>query len=263
MSKVFEIVQAMSGQGDSITIPTLYLDFFVDDRQQHLLAAILNQMVLLAGQGNGCFQAEHAALAKSVRAKDGDVVRKAIYKITEHYLTGVVEEELLQVNGKRKKHYRIHQDALITKLFPHVPELPQVTDEGCMGAENHCTPDPEHGSGGRTDNRPFTPSGAAIIDGEKGLWGSAEDLAFSEWFYARMVELNEFAAEFDGERARPEEPDWAVWANAVRLLREKHECNHESMRSMVGRVHRSREWCNKIETVIDLFESWATLAVKL
>lgn len=48
-NQVFEIVQAMSGQGNCITIRP-YLDFFAGDRQQHLLAAILNQLVFWSGK---------------------------------------------------------------------------------------------------------------------------------------------------------------------------------------------------------------------
>ncbi|WP_373171375.1 hypothetical protein [Klebsiella sp. Q11] len=122
-NQVFDIVQAMSGQGNCITIPGPYLDFFAGDRQQHLLAAILNQLVFWSGKSSlddGWFYKEHAALAKEIRAKDGDVVRKAMFKITEGYLPGVIEEELRQVNGTPKKHYRVDQDALISKIFPQV-----------------------------------------------------------------------------------------------------------------------------------------------
>lgn len=120
-NQVFEIVQAMSGQGNCITIPGPYLDFFAGDRQQHLLGAILNQLVFWSGKSSlddGWFYKEHAALAKEIRAKDGDVVRKAMFKITEQYLAGVIEEELRQVNGTPKKHYRVDQDALIARIFP-------------------------------------------------------------------------------------------------------------------------------------------------
>lgn len=120
-NQVFDIVQAMSGQGNCITIPGPYLDFFAGDRQQHLLAAILNQLVFWSGKSNlddGWFYKEHAALAKEIRAKDGDVVRKAMFKITEGYLSGVIEEELRQVNGTPKKHYRVDQDELIARIFP-------------------------------------------------------------------------------------------------------------------------------------------------
>ncbi|EOA1810745.1 hypothetical protein ACHUHW_001920 [Klebsiella michiganensis] len=48
-NQVFDIVQAMSGQGNCITIPGPYLDLFAGDRQQHLLAAILNQLVFWSG----------------------------------------------------------------------------------------------------------------------------------------------------------------------------------------------------------------------
>ncbi|HEC2581820.1 TPA: hypothetical protein R2K48_004407 [Raoultella ornithinolytica] len=120
-NQVFDIVQAMSGQGNCITIPGPYLDFFAGDRQQHLLAAILNQLVFWSGKSSlddGWFYKEHAALAKEIRAKDGDVVRKAMFKITDQYLSGVIEEELRQVNGTPKKHYRVDQEALISKIFP-------------------------------------------------------------------------------------------------------------------------------------------------
>ena len=120
-NQVFEIVQAMSGQGNCVTIPGPYLDFFAGDRQQHLLAAILNQLVFWSGKSsleNGWFYKEHAALAKEIRAKDGDVVRKAMFKITEKYLAGVIEEETRQVGGTPKKHYRVDQDELIARIFP-------------------------------------------------------------------------------------------------------------------------------------------------
>ena len=128
-NQVFEIVQAMSGQGNCITIPGPYLDFFAGDRQQHLLAAILNQLVLWSGKSslpNGWFYKEHAALAKEVRVIEGDVVRRAIYKITEQYLPGVIQEELRQVNGTPKKHYRIDQEELMLKIFPTILDSAQV-----------------------------------------------------------------------------------------------------------------------------------------
>ncbi|MCZ3530980.1 hypothetical protein LRS35_07355, partial [Klebsiella variicola] len=127
-NQVFEIVQAMSGQGNCITIPGPYLDFFAGDRQQHLLAAILNQLVFWSGKSSlddGWFYKEHAALAKEVRAKDGDVVRKAMFKITGQYLSGVIEEELRQVGGTPKKHYRIDQEALISRIFPQILDSAQ------------------------------------------------------------------------------------------------------------------------------------------
>ena len=128
-NQVFEIVQAMSGQGNCITIPGPYLDFFAGDRQQHLLAAILNQLVFWSGKSSlddGWFYKEHAALAKEVRVLEGDVVRRAIYKITEQYLPGVIQEDTRQVNGTPKKHYRIDQEELMHKIFPAILDSAQT-----------------------------------------------------------------------------------------------------------------------------------------
>ena len=128
-NQVFDIVQAMSGQGNCITIPGPYLDFFAGDRQQHLLAAILNQLVFWSGKSsleNGWFYKEHSALAKEVRVIEGDVVRRAIYKITEQYLPGVIQEEIRQVNGTPKKHYRIEQEELMRKIFPAILDSAQT-----------------------------------------------------------------------------------------------------------------------------------------
>lgn len=50
---------------------------------------------------------------------------------------------------------------------------------------------------------------------------SDEDVKFSEWFFARVVEMHERAAEFDGTMSRPDEPDWTEWVGEVRLLREE------------------------------------------
>lgn len=122
-SRVFEVVRAMSGVGNTITIPCPYLDFFAGDRQQHLLAAILNQMVFWSGKSHledGWFYKEHAALASEVRASSEDVVRKAINKILTQYLPGVIEEKKCKINGTPKMHYRINEEALIALIFPSV-----------------------------------------------------------------------------------------------------------------------------------------------
>lgn len=276
-NQVFEIVQAMSGQGNCITIPGPYLDFFAGDRQQHLLAAILNQLVFWSGKStleNGWFYKEHAALAKEVRVVEGDVVRRAIYKITEQYLPGVIQEEVRQVNGTPKKHYRIVQEALMLKIFPSILETAQTPNGNGANAESYLYTDLKKtdlitdlknrvGEVFPVDNFSEKHPEAVIFDAEKSLWGSAEDLEFSQWFYARVVELHERAAEFDGMISRPPEPNWTVWANEIRLLRNGQGCTHENMRTLIERVQSDSFWCKKIKTAMTLREKWHELAVKL
>ena len=290
-NQVFEIVQAMSGQGNYITIPGPYLDFFAGDRQQHLLAAILNQLVFWSGKSSlddGWFYKEHAALAKEVRVLEGDVVRRAIYKITEQYLPGVIQEDTRQVNGTPKKHYRIDQEELMHKIFPAIldsaqtpnrnkslkeMETAQTPNGNGTNAESYLYTDLKNtdlktdlkkqaGEISPVDNFSQKHPEAVIFDAEKSLWGSAEDLEFSEWFYARVVELHERAAEFDGTISRPPEPNWTIWANEIRLLREGQGCDHEQMRTMIERVQNSW-WVKEIKTAARLRAKWPELAVKL
>ena len=126
MSRIFEIVQAMSGQGNCITIPAPYLDFVFGDPQAHLLGALLNQLVFWSGkpssQENGWFYKTHEELAAEIRGVKPDQVRKAVDKLITKYLPGVILEAKRKVNGTPKKHYRVDGDALITKIFPPVLE---------------------------------------------------------------------------------------------------------------------------------------------
>jgi len=122
MSRIFEVVQAMSGQGNCIVIPAPYLDFFYADPQAHLLGAILNQLVFWSGkpssQENGWFYKTHEELAAEIRGVNKDQLRKAVSKMITKYLPGVIEEANRKVNGTPKKHYRVDGDALIAKIFP-------------------------------------------------------------------------------------------------------------------------------------------------
>ncbi|HGV0045880.1 TPA: primosomal protein I [Enterobacter ludwigii] len=91
----------------------------------------------------------------------------------------------------------------------------------------------------------------------------AEDLKFSEWFFGRIVELYERAAEFDGMVSRPEEPDWTEWVSEVRKLRQEQGCDHVQMRRLVERIQEDPFWCRRVKTAHSLREKWADLVVRL
>ncbi|WP_407609058.1 hypothetical protein [Klebsiella aerogenes] len=300
-NQVFEIVQAMSGQGNCITIPGPYLDFFAGDRQQHLLAAILNQLVFWSGKSvleNGWFYKEHAALAKEVRAKDGDVVRKAMYKMIEQYLADVIEEELRQVNGTPKKHYRIDQEALIAKIFPstldsafkpngngsraewkrpksRIQESAHKPNGNGSQAESYLYTDLKNtdlktdlknqgGKASPVDNSTKSNPEIEIQDAtEDSNLATDEDLDLAMWFWSTIIEMYERAAEFDGTLARPREPNFVGWANEVRLIRQEHGCTYEQIRTMIERIQRDRFWCPKIQSLPMLRSKWQELVLKL
>ncbi|HAF1791870.1 TPA: hypothetical protein G9B33_002891 [Salmonella enterica] len=125
-TRIFEIVQGMSGQGNSITIPCPYLEYFAGDQQAHLLAAILNQLVFWSGKSeltDGWFYKSYESIAREIRAVTKDQVRKAINKLERQYLKGVIEVSTRKVNGAPTRHYRIDGDALIARLFPPALEV--------------------------------------------------------------------------------------------------------------------------------------------
>ncbi|HGM7029091.1 conserved phage C-terminal domain-containing protein [Serratia liquefaciens] len=121
MSRIFEVVQAMSGQKNCIIIPTPYLDFFAGDQQPHTLGAILNQLVFWSGKSDlsdGWFYKEHSELASEIRGVSAYQVQRLVKKISERWLPGIVEITQRQVNGTKKTHYRVDGDALIAAIFP-------------------------------------------------------------------------------------------------------------------------------------------------
>lgn len=333
VSKIFEVMQAMSGQGNCITIPVPYIEFFAGDQQAHLLAAILNQLVFWSSGkshlDNGWFYKGHKELAIELHGVSENTVRKAMQKIVHHYLPDAIEEDLRKAGGTPKKHYRINEEKLIAKVFPHLSDSAEVPNGNVENAESadsldsakspngiginaesaetpngngesaelnrqKCrmetaeSPNPGIGRSAEsilytdlknrslhTDhkNRPGEISpvdnflsrhpDAVIFDAEKSLWGNADDLAFAEWFFAHRVELHERAAEFDGTESRPPEPNWTVWANEVRLLRDGQGCQHEHMRTMVERILGNQFWCRKVDTVSYLREKWPRLVMEL
>ncbi|EPG9146743.1 hypothetical protein NPH96_004301 [Klebsiella variicola] len=305
-NQVFEIVQAMSGQGNCITIPGPYLDFFAGDRQQHLLAAILNQLVFWSGKSSlddGFFYKEHAALAKEVRAKDGDVVRKAMFKITDQYLSGVIEEELRQVGGTPKKHYRIDQEALISRIFPQILDSAQEPN-GNKSLKVMETAYKPNGIGSQAESKQVTENNGNGSQAESYLYtvlknrslhtdhknhageispvdnfaeperetaipeavipeATDDDFDLATWFWSTIIELYERAAEFDGTLAKPREPNFAAWAQEICMLRQEHGCSHDQIRTMIERIQRDQFWCSRVQSVKTLRSKWQELALKL
>jgi hypothetical protein len=125
MSRIFEVVQAMSGQKNCIVIPGPYLDYFASDQQAFALAAVLNQLVFWTGkssQDDGWFYKTHEELASELRGVSEDQVQRVVAKLRKKYLPGVIEVSTRKVNGTPTNHYRIDGDKLIALIFPPVLE---------------------------------------------------------------------------------------------------------------------------------------------
>jgi hypothetical protein len=139
MSRIFEVVQAMSGQKNCIVIPGPYLDFFSSDQQSFALAAVLNQLVFWTGkssQDDGWFYKTHEELASELRGVSEDQVQRVVSKLRKKYLPGVIEVSTRKVNGTPKNHYRIDGDKLIALIFPAVVDSAESRNEKREGTES-------------------------------------------------------------------------------------------------------------------------------
>lgn len=140
MSRIFDVVQALSGQKNVIVIPAPYLDFFKGDQQAHMLGAILNQLVYWSGVpsslNDGWFYKSYDELAGEIKGVTADQVRKATNKLISNYLPAVIETATRKVNGTPKKHYRLNGDALIAKIFPPIVETAVLPNGNGEDAES-------------------------------------------------------------------------------------------------------------------------------
>ncbi|EMH0680402.1 helix-turn-helix domain-containing protein [Klebsiella aerogenes] len=107
------------------------------------------------------------------------------------------------------------------------------------------------------NSRPET----AISDG--GKWGSSEDLECAQWMFSRIKRLYERAAESDGEISLPKEPNWAAWANDVRLMRTIDRHSHRQICELFKRVQEDGFWCRNILSPGKLREKWGDLLIRL
>ncbi|MDI3445953.1 helix-turn-helix domain-containing protein [Serratia marcescens] len=104
---------------------------------------------------------------------------------------------------------------------------------------------------------------AAVFSAKKKIWGSAEDLKCAEWIRSRIVKLYEQAAESDGEVARPKEPNWADWANEIRLMCSQDGRTHKQICELFAKANRDPFWCKNILSPSKLREKWDDLTLKL
>lgn len=145
MSRIFDVVQSLSGQRNSVVIPRQFLQFFSGDQQAYQLAAVLNQLVFWSGYStreDGWFYKTHEELGDEV-ALSSDQVRRIVDKLTRTYFPDVLRSRNKRTaSGDKVKHYFLDGDALIDKLFPATP-VPEKTEQ----AEGEKATDSPDGNG--------------------------------------------------------------------------------------------------------------------
>lgn len=104
---------------------------------------------------------------------------------------------------------------------------------------------------------------AVVHSVAKRQWGTQDDLTCAEFIWAKIITLYEQAAETDGEIARPKEPNWAAWANEVRLMVTQDGRTHKQICALFKRANRDTFWCRNILSPSKLRDKWDELTLKL
>lgn len=96
----------------------------------------------------------------------------------------------------------------------------------------------------RPDAAIQTPNGKA--------WGNRDDLMVAHWMFRRVQLITPTALE----------PNWAQWANVIRLMRELDGRSHSDICALYDWVSRDTFWCTNILSPAKLRQQWDRLMAK-
>lgn len=94
--------------------------------------------------------------------------------------------------------------------------------------------------------------GAAIQTPNGKSWGTAEDLKTAQWMFKRVQVIAPTALE----------PNWAQWANVIRLMRELDQRSHRDICELYDWVSRDAFWCTNVLSPQKLRQQWTQLTVR-
>ncbi|HGV0304372.1 TPA: hypothetical protein ACNFRT_004076 [Citrobacter freundii] len=141
-------------------------------------------------------------------------------------------------------HYSDHHKQISN---PSCPEASQPDAESSSPVEQFLAKHPE----------------AVTWNVPKRQWGSQDDLTCAEYLWGKIIAMYEQAAESDGEVVRPKEPNWASWANEVRLMVAQDGRTHKQICALFKRANQDSFWCKNVLSPSKLREKWDELSLKL
>ncbi|EBA6159012.1 hypothetical protein JMY69_000892 [Salmonella enterica] len=91
---------------------------------------------------------------------------------------------------------------------------------------------------------------AAIQSGAK--WGTSEDLRCAEWLFAVVQSISSSA----------KQPNYAAWANDIRLMRERDNRTHKEIATLFRWACEDKFWKGNVLCPSTLREKWTQLDIK-
>lgn len=94
---------------------------------------------------------------------------------------------------------------------------------------------------------------AFIYSATGSKWGTQEDDRASRWIYEKVCVVD----------ASAKEPNWADWANVVRLMRQQDNRTHKEICELFLWANRDSFWCSNILSPAALRKKWGTLSAQM
>ncbi|MGU5709755.1 conserved phage C-terminal domain-containing protein [Aeromonas caviae] len=143
-------------------------------------------------------------------------------------------EDLNKINNKTNKDLKDSSSQLADATFDQQGEGTAI--EGVADPEPKARVIPEAAI--------QTPSGKA--------WGTGDDLMTAQWMFRRVQLITPTAIE----------PNWAKWANVIRLMRELDQRSHRDICELYDWVSRDAFWCANVLSPQKLRQKWDQLQAK-
>ncbi len=143
-------------------------------------------------------------------------------------------EDLNKINNKTNKDLKNSSSQLADATFDQQGEGTAI--EGVADPEPKARVIPEAAI--------QTPSGKA--------WGTGDDLMTAQWMFRRVQLITPTAIE----------PNWAQWANVIRLMRELDKRSHRDICELYDWVSRDAFWCANVLSPQKLRQKWDQLQAK-
>lgn len=145
-------------------------------------------------------------------------------------------EDLNKINNKTNKDLKDSSSQLADATFDQQGEGTAI--------EGVADPEPKSKTRVIPEAAIQTPNGKA--------WGTGDDLMTAQWMFRRVQLITPTAIE----------PNWAQWANVIRLMRELDQRSHRDICELYDWVSRDAFWCANVLSPQKLRQKWDQLQAK-
>ncbi|MBD2816516.1 replication protein [Xenorhabdus sp. Flor] len=131
------------------------------------------------------------------------------------------------------------------KIFPETVDTQYKNNNSI----NNTSENSNESSGSPTQTQ-LSPRPDAVISTPSGnKWGTADDLKAADWIYQKVLVV----------RPNTKTPNWAAWANDIRLMRQSDNRTHAEICRLFKWANQDSFWYCNILSPAKLREKWDTL----